>query len=167
MILVDTSIWVEMFRRGRFKAELATLIGNDQLCTHPFVVAELACGYLPDRQQTLLELDKLTALPTIRTADVRYMLESRGLFSKGIGFIDAQLIARVHHHAWHANLDHRRASRQSRGVPRPSRNSVTYGSSPHGAMILDHREHVACISNSDCPASAHPQQPHVCAEAHP
>jgi predicted nucleic acid-binding protein len=69
------------------------LIGNDQLCTHPFVVAELACGYLPDRQQTLLELDRLTALPTIRTADVRYMLETRGLFSKGIGFIDAQLIA--------------------------------------------------------------------------
>jgi predicted nucleic acid-binding protein len=82
MILVDTSIWVEMFRRGRFKAELATLIGNDQLCTHPFVVAELACGYLPQRQQTLLEFDKLTALPTIRTADVRYMLETRGLFRK-------------------------------------------------------------------------------------
>src|ERR1700678_3455723 len=75
-----------MFRRGRFKAELATLIGNDQLCTHPFVVGELACGSLP-------ELDKLTALPTIRTADVRYMLETRGLLSKGIGFIDAQLIA--------------------------------------------------------------------------
>ena len=93
MILVDTSIWVEMFRRGKFKAELAALIANDQLCTHPFVLAELACGSLPDRQQTLLELDRLVALPTIRTADVRYMIESRGLFSKGIGFVDAQLIA--------------------------------------------------------------------------
>ena len=95
MILVDTSIWVEMFRRGRFKTELATLIGNDQLCTHPFVLAELACGYLPDREGALLELDKLIALPTISTADVRYMIETRGLFSKGIGFIDAQLIARA------------------------------------------------------------------------
>jgi predicted nucleic acid-binding protein len=93
MILVDTSIWVEIFRRGKFKAELASLITNDQLCTHPFVVAELACGYLPDRQRTLLELDRLSALPTIRTADVRYMIETRGLFSKGIGFVDAQLIA--------------------------------------------------------------------------
>jgi predicted nucleic acid-binding protein len=93
MILVDTSIWVEMFRRGRCKAELATLIGNDQLCTHPFVVAELACGYLPARQRALLELDNLTALPTISTADVRYMIETRGLSSKGIGFIDAQLMA--------------------------------------------------------------------------
>jgi predicted nucleic acid-binding protein len=93
MILVDTSIWVELFRSGRFKVELEKLIVNDQLCTHPFVVAELACGYLPDRQQTLLELDKLNALPTIRTADVRYMIESRGMVSKGIGFIDAQLLA--------------------------------------------------------------------------
>lgn len=93
MILVDTSVWVEMFRRGRFKSELATLIGSDQLCTHPFVLAELACGYLPDRQQTLVELDKLSALPTMPAADVRYMIETRGLFSKGISFIDAQLIA--------------------------------------------------------------------------
>ena len=93
MILVDTSVWVAMFRRGRFKAELATIIGNDQLCTHPFVLAELACGYLPDRQQTLLELERLSALPTIRTEDVRYMIEARGLFAKGIGFVDAQLIA--------------------------------------------------------------------------
>jgi predicted nucleic acid-binding protein len=93
VILVDTSIWVDLFRRGEFKTQLATLIANDQLCTHPFVVAELACGSLPDRQQTLLEFDKVPALPTIRTADVRYMLETRGLFSKGIGFIDAQLIA--------------------------------------------------------------------------
>lgn len=93
MILVDTSIWIEIFRRGRFKAEMESLIANDQLCTHPFVVAELACGYLPNRQQTLLDLDKLFSLPTIRTADVRFMIEARNLASKGIGFIDAQLIA--------------------------------------------------------------------------
>ncbi len=93
MILADTSIWIEMFRKGKFKAELESLIANNQLCTHPFVVAELACGYLPNRQQTLLDLDMLFALPSIRTADVRFMIEARGLASKGIGFIDALLIA--------------------------------------------------------------------------
>jgi predicted nucleic acid-binding protein len=93
LILVDSSIWIELFRKGRFKAQLATLIGNDQLCTHPFIVAELACGYLPNRRQTLLEFEKFTALPTVRTADVLYMIETRCLFSKGIGFVDAQLIA--------------------------------------------------------------------------
>ena len=93
MILADTSIWVELFRKGRFKSDLESLIVNSQLCTHPYVVAELACGSLPDRKKTLTNLDKLTALPTISVADVRVMIEARGLWAKGIGSTDAQLIA--------------------------------------------------------------------------
>jgi predicted nucleic acid-binding protein len=92
MTLADTSIWIEMFRRGRFKAEMESLIAKDQLCIHPFIVAELACGSIPDRRRTLHDLDVLFALPTISTADIRLMIEARGLSSKGIGFIDAQLI---------------------------------------------------------------------------
>jgi predicted nucleic acid-binding protein len=68
------------------------LITTGQLCTHPFVVAELACGAIPDRLQTLQDLDALFQLPTIGTADIRLMIEARRLSSKGIGFIDAQLI---------------------------------------------------------------------------
>jgi hypothetical protein len=93
MILADTSIWIEMFRKGRFKADLGNLIASDQLCTHPYVVAELACGSLPERKKTLTDLDRLTALPVIRLADVRIMIEARGLWGKGIGLTDAQLIA--------------------------------------------------------------------------
>jgi len=93
VILADTSIWIEMFRKGSFKAEMGDLVANDQLCIHPFVVAELACGNLPDRQKTLVYLDQLTALPVVRVADVRLMIEGRGLWSKGIGLTDAQLIA--------------------------------------------------------------------------
>jgi hypothetical protein len=92
MTLADTSVWIEMFRRGRFKTEMESLVAKDQLCTHPFIVAELACGSIPDRQRTLHYLDALFALPTIRTADIRLMIEARGLSPKGIGFIDAQLI---------------------------------------------------------------------------
>jgi predicted nucleic acid-binding protein len=93
VILAHTSIWIEMFRKGKFKAELETLIANDQLCTHPFVVAELACGYLPHRQTTLTLLDNLIALRSVRMADVRVMIEARGLPSKGIGLTDVHLIA--------------------------------------------------------------------------
>lgn len=93
MILADTSIWIEMFRKGRFKTEMGNLITNDQLCIHPFVVAELACGTVPDRQKTLAYLDQLVALPIVRLADVRFMIEARGLWSKGIGLTDVQLIA--------------------------------------------------------------------------
>jgi predicted nucleic acid-binding protein len=93
MILADTSVWIEMFRKGSFKAEMGTLVANDQLCIHPFVVAELACGNLPDRQKTLVYLDQLATLPVVRLADVRFMIEARGLWSKGVGLTDAQLIA--------------------------------------------------------------------------
>ena len=93
MILADTSIWIEIFRRGRFKAELESLIVNDQLCTHPYIVAELACGFLPDRRNTLHYLDGLHQICLIRLADVRLMIEARGLASKGIGLTDAHLIA--------------------------------------------------------------------------
>ena len=93
MILADTSIWIGIFRKGRFKSEMEDLITSDQLCIHPFVIAELACGSLPDRQNTLGYLDRLTALPIVRMADVRVMIEARGLWAKGIGLTDAQLIA--------------------------------------------------------------------------
>ena len=93
MILADTSIWIEIFRRGRFKAELESLIVNDQLCIHPYIVAELACGFLPDRKNTLHYLDGLNQMCLIRLADVRLMIEARGLASKGIGLTDAHLIA--------------------------------------------------------------------------
>ena len=93
MILADTSIWVELFRKGRFKAEMENLITSDQLCIHPFVSAELALGSLPERGRTLVYLDQLTALPIVRLADVRVMIEARGLWAKGIGLTDAQLLA--------------------------------------------------------------------------
>ena len=93
MILADTSIWIEIFRRGRFKAELEGLITHDQLCIHPHIVAELACGFLPDRKNTLHYLDSLIQIHSVRLADVRQMIESRGLAWKGIGLTDAHLIA--------------------------------------------------------------------------
>ncbi len=93
MILADTSIWVEFFRHGHFKPDLEGLIAGDQLCTHPFIVAELACGFLPNRKQTLVYLDNLNQLRPVRLTDVRTMIEARGLVSKGIGLTDAHLIA--------------------------------------------------------------------------
>lgn len=93
MILADTSIWIEMLRRGRFKAELECLISDDQLCIHPYVVAELACGFLPDRENTLQYLDALNQIRAIPLPEVRLMIEARELAAKGIGLTDAQLIA--------------------------------------------------------------------------
>lgn len=93
MVLADTSIWIDLFRTGRFRDEIEQLALRDQLCVHPFVVAELACSSLPDRRRTLAYLDQLHALPAMRLEDVRIMIEARALASRGIGLTDAHLIA--------------------------------------------------------------------------
>ena len=93
MILADTSIWIGLFRTGAYKAELDTLIVSDQLCIHPFVIAELALGTLPERRKTLAYLDRLISIRPVRLEDLRHMIEARGLASKGIGLTDAHLIA--------------------------------------------------------------------------
>jgi predicted nucleic acid-binding protein len=82
-----------MFRNGAYSEELSTLIANDQLCTHPFLIAELALGTLPERKKTLAYLDQLISIPPVQLGDIRHMIEARGLASKGIGLTDAHLIA--------------------------------------------------------------------------
>lgn len=93
MILADASVWIAIFRTGAYRTELSTLIENDQLCIHPFLVAELALGALPERSKTLAFLDRLIQLRPVLLADVRHMIEARKLASKGIGLTAAHLIA--------------------------------------------------------------------------
>ncbi|PJB30665.1 MAG: VapC toxin family PIN domain ribonuclease, partial [Deltaproteobacteria bacterium CG_4_9_14_3_um_filter_65_9] len=47
MILVDTSVWVDHFRRGNKKRE--SLLRGEQVFGHMFVLGELACGNLRNR----------------------------------------------------------------------------------------------------------------------
>src|SRR5437588_12159693 len=62
-MLVDTSVWVDHLRRRN--ATLVELLEQAQVCTHDFVIGELACGNLAQRQQFL---DSLAALPRVPAA---------------------------------------------------------------------------------------------------
>lgn len=91
MILVDTSVWVDHLRRG--DARLVTLLESDRVCIHPFVIGELACGNLKSRKRIL---DLLQALPMVAAAnedEVLFFIEKQGLAGRGIGYIDAHLLA--------------------------------------------------------------------------
>jgi len=91
MILVDTSVWVDHLRQG--EPLLVQSLMQTQVATHPFVVGELACGNLKNRQ-TVIEL--LQALPPVKSAldqEDMHFIESKGLMGKGIGYIDAHLCA--------------------------------------------------------------------------
>lgn len=91
MTLVDSSVWVDHFRRNN--STLEALLEEGQVLTHPLVIGELACGALPNRRQTLAYL---TALPSASAAlheDVLQLVERRALWGKGLGWIDSHLLA--------------------------------------------------------------------------
>lgn len=91
MILADTSVWIDHFRSG--DAEMRKLLQSGQILMHPFVAAELALGSLLNRTATLAYLDLLPRARMAQLSEVRQMIEARSLFSRGIGLIDAHLIA--------------------------------------------------------------------------
>ena len=91
MILVDTSVWIDHLRQ--VDPELSRLLNEGVVLCHPFVVGELACGNLKNREEIL---DLLAALPTTKAAshqEAMHLVTDRKLSGPGIGWIDAHLLA--------------------------------------------------------------------------
>ncbi|HJQ01694.1 MAG TPA: PIN domain-containing protein [Jatrophihabitans sp.] len=89
--MVDSSIWINHLHRA--DARLNTLIDSRSVCMHSAVVGELMLGSLAKRRQSIADL---LALPAIREADpaeTRLMIEIHQLHGRGVGYIDAQLLA--------------------------------------------------------------------------
>jgi len=93
MILVDTSVWVDHLRRG--DAGLAALLEEGRVLVHPFVIGEIACGVLSERSLTLELLGNLPAATTAENDEVLAFVEQHRLFGRGIGYVDAHLLASV------------------------------------------------------------------------
>jgi hypothetical protein len=91
VILADTTIWIDLWRGHN--PEMQKQLLNEQIAMHPFIIAELALGSLHDRRKTLLDLEGMTQVQVARLTEVRRMIESHSLYSKGIGLTDAHLIA--------------------------------------------------------------------------
>ena len=90
-MLVDTSVWVDHFRRGNKLLE-ERLRGGD-VWTHPFVIGELACGNLRRRNEILALMAALPRTPLVDHDVAMAFIESRRLAGQGIGWIDVHLLA--------------------------------------------------------------------------
>lgn len=93
MILIDTSIWADHFRRG--DSVLALMLAEGRVLTHAFVIGELALGNLPKRDSTIAALRDLPHLPTLSIDTFLGALRTEGLVAAGIGFVDAHLLLSV------------------------------------------------------------------------
>jgi predicted nucleic acid-binding protein len=91
VILVDTFAWVEHLRRGL--PRLATLLQEGEVLIHPWVIGELACCNLRNRSQVLELLQGLPAATVASDAEVLLLIEGDRLMGRGIGYIDAHLLA--------------------------------------------------------------------------
>lgn len=91
MILADTSIWVDHLRRT--SRDLSRFLEDRLIICHPFVVGELACGNIRNRDEIL---SLLTALPTATVAEhdeATQFVTEHELQRKGLGWIDIHLLA--------------------------------------------------------------------------
>lgn len=93
MILADTSAWVRHFR-GQTDA-LATLLGEGRVAMHPWVRLEVALGTPPRRRETLALMALLEPLPVATDAELEAFVETHALHARGIGLVDAALLASV------------------------------------------------------------------------
>ena len=91
MILVDSSVWIDHFRKT--EPRLEALLVHELVSLPPFVLGELACGNLPRRTETIARLEKLPVAAVASEPQVRHLLESRRLWGTGLGWIDMHLLA--------------------------------------------------------------------------
>ena len=91
-VLVDTSVWRRFFAGGpRFRALRDLLDEDGVVLIHPFVIGELVMGGMSDREQVLFA--RLPAAAIVDHHEVLNMVKRRALVRRGIGWVDAHLLA--------------------------------------------------------------------------
>ena len=91
MILIDTSVWIDHLRQRDDHLVITLLAGH--VLIHPWVIGDIACSSLKDREQVL---DLLRSLPLCSVAledEVLLFIEQNNLMARGIGYVDIHLLA--------------------------------------------------------------------------
>jgi predicted nucleic acid-binding protein len=91
VILVDTPIWIDHLHKG--VPELADRLDACEVLTHTLVIAELACGNVKNRAAVLTLLAKLPSAAVATNNEVLALIERQSLMGRGLGFVDAHLLA--------------------------------------------------------------------------
>jgi len=91
VVLADTSVWIGHLCDGL--PRLSEQLADGLVLSHPFVSGELACGSLRNRTAILSDLNALPAAVLASNLEVLYMIEDRRLRGRGLGWVDAHLLA--------------------------------------------------------------------------
>jgi hypothetical protein len=91
MVLVDTSVWVAHLRQGA--VGLDPYLQEGLVVCHPFIIGELACGNLKNREKILSLLQALPGASQAGHEEVLQFIDNFSLMGKGLGYIDLSLLA--------------------------------------------------------------------------
>jgi len=91
MVLIDTSRWIDHLSRK--DPVVVSLLEHGQVLSHPFVIGELALANLEPRSRILQLLAELPQAATAEVAEVMSLINRLRLFGRGIGYVDAALLA--------------------------------------------------------------------------
>jgi predicted nucleic acid-binding protein len=94
IVLVDTSVWIRFLsNRAPYAAELDELLNRDEVSGHDFVYGELLIGDRGGRKRLLAEYEHVHQAPVVTHRDVVTFVRERRLYGRGVGWIDAHLLA--------------------------------------------------------------------------
>jgi hypothetical protein len=91
MILVDTSVWIDHINAS--DSMLASLLAEERVLAHPYVIGEISLGSLRNREVVLGALLDLPGAPIATPEEIFYLIEGEQLFNRGIGYVDTALLA--------------------------------------------------------------------------
>jgi predicted nucleic acid-binding protein len=91
-VLVDTSVWRTYFAGASRVRRLGELLDEESaVLVHPFIVGELVLGGLSRRVHELFE--RLPSAALVPHDEVLEFVQRRRLARRGIGWVDAHLLA--------------------------------------------------------------------------
>jgi len=94
IVLVDTSVWIRFLsNRAPHAAELDRLLSRDEVSGHEFVYGELLIGDVGGRKQLLDDYEQMHQATVVAHDDVVAFVQGRRLHGRGVGWIDAHLLA--------------------------------------------------------------------------
>lgn len=94
MVLVDTSVWIRFLaNRPPHAAELDRLLDQDEVVGHDLIHGELLIGDPGGRQELLNSYSAMQRVSLVPHSDVVAFVRAHNLHGRGIGWIDAHLLA--------------------------------------------------------------------------
>jgi predicted nucleic acid-binding protein len=94
IVLVDTSVWIHFLsNRSPYAAELDRLLGLEEVSGHAFVYGELLIGDKGGRRSLMASFELMHQAPVVPHSDVVTFVRERRLRGRGVGWIDAHLLA--------------------------------------------------------------------------